>query len=878
MIELRVLGTLDLRDREHGAVVGSVLAQPKRIALLCYLALAGSRGAHSRKRLLALFWPDSDDERARNSLNQSVFQLRRSLGEATLAGTAEDVALRDGAIWCDAVEFDAALAARDTDRALELYGGELLPGFHVDGCPEFEHWLDGERERLRRRAVAAALDAAAALENTGNGVAALELLRRAASWAPYEEAPLERLIALLARLGDRSGAIQLYDRFRARYVAELELEPSSAIQALVAEIRRAEPTPPAGPLPPGPERAVAEETPPQSRAGAPTVRARRRIAAPAALAVLVVVLAAGALLRAGAARGRSDSPLADAALDVRRVLVSAFENRTGDPSLDPLGYMAADWIAQGLARTGVARVVPFSTVVQETPYLAAPDAAPEVALRAANRRLARRIGAGTLVVGSYYRVDDEVVLQAQVVDAVSGELLRALDEVRGPAANPAEAVEQLQRRSLGALATLFDERLQSWPDPGGQPASLEAYRRFSEAMGEFMRAMNGHGTPDGRRLYGEAAAGFVAASAADTMFTTALLWAGYAFANAGDGASANRLVGRLEPRSLSPWSRAVLKHQRAALDRDAEAAYQAARELADLSPDSEWLFKLAMSAYQTGRVRESLDVFLRMDPERGWLRGWRGYWHLRAEVRHVLGDHAGALADTRQGLQQDPADGWLRTQELWALAALGRADELVEAVAPRLVEGDVRALWQLATAVEELHGHGRRAAARRLMQRVLPLAEALVARDGGLPARANLAHLLYAAGRDGEAATIYRAAVAARPGQADYRVRLAILDARRGEPGRARETQAWLEALSDEELAHAVPPFQLAYWGSHHGWRALAQAKLLVQLGERDRAVEMLRVALSSGLAHAYMHLHDDADFEPLRGHARFESLLRPRG
>src|SRR5207247_961294 len=36
-------------------------------------------------------------------------------------------------------------------------------------------------------------------------------------------------------------------------------------------------------------------------------------------------------------------------LNDRRVAVALIENRTGDPSLDNLGHMAADWVTQGLA-------------------------------------------------------------------------------------------------------------------------------------------------------------------------------------------------------------------------------------------------------------------------------------------------------------------------------------------------------------------------------------------------------------------------------------------------------------------------------------------------------------------------------------------------
>ena len=54
MFELRVLGPVDLRDGT-GAEVRGVLAQPKRLALLAYLAIAGAGGFCRRDTLLATY-------------------------------------------------------------------------------------------------------------------------------------------------------------------------------------------------------------------------------------------------------------------------------------------------------------------------------------------------------------------------------------------------------------------------------------------------------------------------------------------------------------------------------------------------------------------------------------------------------------------------------------------------------------------------------------------------------------------------------------------------------------------------------------------------------------------------------------------------------
>jgi len=61
-----------------------------------------------------------------------------------------------------------------------------------------------------------------------------------------------------------------------------------------------------------------------------------------------VVVAAAAVASFLWLRARDAVPALD--VEATRVAVAVFENRTGDASLDPLGIMASDWIAQGLVQ------------------------------------------------------------------------------------------------------------------------------------------------------------------------------------------------------------------------------------------------------------------------------------------------------------------------------------------------------------------------------------------------------------------------------------------------------------------------------------------------------------------------------------------------
>ncbi|HEY7635921.1 MAG TPA: BTAD domain-containing putative transcriptional regulator [Gemmatimonadales bacterium] len=236
-VELWLLGAPSVRSPAGPEATG-VLAQPKRLALLAYLAAAFPYGFHRRDTLLALFWPEADQGHARTALRKALHFLRHELGPSSILSRGdEEIGLADTGVWCDVREYERALEEGRPAEGLALYRGDLLPGLFISDAPEFERWLADVRARLRTRAVEAAWSLAGRLERDGDVDDAARWARWACAQAPDDECAARRLIALLGRMGDRAGAVHAYDEFAARLRREYEVEPSTETQRLLSAVR-----------------------------------------------------------------------------------------------------------------------------------------------------------------------------------------------------------------------------------------------------------------------------------------------------------------------------------------------------------------------------------------------------------------------------------------------------------------------------------------------------------------------------------------------------------------------------------------------------------------------------------------------------------------
>ena len=325
---MRTLGSLDLRTRD-GEELRSALAQGKRMALLCYLAVARPRGFHRRDTLVGLFWPEVDQRRARAALRQALHFVRQSLGpDIVLSRGPEEVGLDFASLACDAIRFEEALERGDVETAAGLYGGPLLHGLYVSDAPEFEKWLSFERDRLAGNYADALRSLAGAAAERGDLPGAARWWKRLAAHDPYSPEIVCRLMAALANAGDRAAAIEHARVYADTIRSNLEIEPDAAVLEYAARLRVEPSRPPVPPfvepLPPGPRPPAVPADVPHAAPNRP--QARRRAlwyGFGGALAVLVL-LAMYAFL-----------PREDAALAPSRVIVGVlpFEN-LGSPDDD----------------------------------------------------------------------------------------------------------------------------------------------------------------------------------------------------------------------------------------------------------------------------------------------------------------------------------------------------------------------------------------------------------------------------------------------------------------------------------------------------------------------------------------------------------------
>jgi DNA-binding SARP family transcriptional activator len=238
---LYLLGGIGLRDASGEPTADHVLAQSKAVAMLAYLALSPAGRFQRRDRIVGLLWPELDQEHARAALRKALHVVRGALGEGVvIARGDEELILGTAHLWCDATAFEQACEEGSLEAALELYEGELMPGFHLPECGEYDAWLEERRAALRESAVSTAWALAQILEKDLKRTLAGQWARRAVQYAGTDERVLRRTMQMLDRVGDRAGALRLYADFTKRLRKELDVDPSPETASLASSLRSRE--------------------------------------------------------------------------------------------------------------------------------------------------------------------------------------------------------------------------------------------------------------------------------------------------------------------------------------------------------------------------------------------------------------------------------------------------------------------------------------------------------------------------------------------------------------------------------------------------------------------------------------------------------------
>ena len=577
-------------------------------------------------------------------------------------------------------------------------------------------------------------------------------------------------------------------------------------------------------------------------------RARRRAAIGGVVAAAVALGTVLAIRR----------PTASPSLVPDRVLLTVPANETRDPALERVGDMTADQLFHGLTATGLVRVV---------------DARNEGGEGGSegSREMARRLGAGTLVGGRYYREGDSLFFETQVVDVASGEAQCSNTRASGTVTDVSRGVALTEQRVLACFATLFDPHFVRY-EAAAPPPNYEAYLELRAGDETFFQRCE--------ECPWRAMEHVERAIAIDSTYTAA--WTALAGMSVlmGQCDRAREIADRLHPvvDRLPVYERAQLDISMAACRSDWETALEAARRAQRAEPHRAGmstlipLFDLILNRPRDALATVSATGWDPLEPGPNPF-GWQ-----TSVAYHLLGDHENELKATRLARLAAPGDMFALQNEVVALAALGRLPEVEQRIDERLAHGadatypvDPPGALMVRGGLE-LRAHGHAEEALHLFERAVEWnrAHPLEGEDSeSLALEVQWrGEALLLTGRWDEAEALLNWIIARNPEDVRAHGALGALAARRGDRHAAIEADRWLA----ERWAESPSGGTITY----------ERAAIAALLGERERALSLFRQAIVEGFAFVsadyYLEFDVDPDLDSLRGEPTFQRLIQPRG
>jgi DNA-binding SARP family transcriptional activator/TolB-like protein len=663
LFTLKLFGGASIED-DVGKPLEGAASQRRRMAVLAVLALARSRGV-TRDKLIAYLWPELDGDRARHLLSQSLYVLRRQLGEDALAAKGDDLRLNSAVVACDVVRFEDAVAQSHLACALTIYRAPFLDGFFVADAPEFERWIEAERQRLARLYARALETLAEQNSREGDALGAVDTWRQLAAHDPYSSRIALRLMQSLETVGDAAAALR-HARLHATLLRdELGAKPDPALADFAERLAR-EPGRPtmatpgsttivngATPVTPAPRYAaltISEELPVAPRAvpAAPALEAPAEPASPAPrrrrpISRRIVVAAVMALTLIAGAWVLRDRWRDGGSVSGTTVAILPFTVQ-GSSEIGYLREGMVNLLSTNLRGAGGLRSVDPHALLSFTGRLTANEPRLDPSQAAS---VAQRFGARLFVLGDIVEAGGKLRINASLYDEARGREPIAQAAVDGTPAQLFDlvdglTVQLLRSREIGPEARLARLAAITTTSLAALKAYLEGERNLR--AGELDASVSA----------------FDEAVAADSTF------------------------------ALAYYRRAIATDWLAQFDLSQASAEQAVRFSDRLSPDDRLLLR-AFLAWHRGAAAEAerlYRMFLASHPDD--VEGW---YQLAEVLYHYGGTRGHSLLEARapfeRALELDPGHNGA-TLHLLDLAAYEGDVTAFDSLLPRLKpEGDL---------------------------------------------------------------------------------------------------------------------------------------------------------------------------------------------
>jgi tetratricopeptide (TPR) repeat protein len=478
--------------------------------------------------------------------------------------------------------------------------------------------------------------------------------------------------------------------------------------------------------------------------------------------------------------------------------------------------------------------------------------------------LADETQAGTVVRGAYYVLGDSLRISAEIRDEGSQTGLESI-EVTWPATDPMGGMGEMRQRVLTSLALRFDPRMVegfgAWF--GEKLPRYEAYEAHMEATAVIFGL-----TPSTGQAYSLSLRAFEL----DSTFFVPLINAAFV---APHPRITDSLLDIVEAHrdDLSPMAAIGLEIQRTRTHGRLQDEYLASRSWLDQQQGfGQGLWNHGWTALRINRPHEAMEVLLQANPDAYSLRGEPGYWTSVVQMYHLLARHEEELEAAREGRERFPRSTVMVRNHLFALAALGRTEEVLANLDDLITLETGSPAANLLDVARELRAHGHPEAARQVVNRLFAWYRGRPPSELGTElSRYYLGATHYLAEEWDEAEALFAGIHAEEltGSRAADRRRivhsvgyLGVIAARQGN---REEALRWSEELAASDFPYI------------NGYETLWRGRIASVLGDREEAMALLLEAHAQGRYFGWAW-HRDPALESLRDYPPFQEFMRPKG